>query len=171
MFVVGQIDKLCLVLAAMLGLPFLMHMLPAEAGQSAGMIWLPIFYAPLIAVFFFRPHVAFLAGLLAPTINRLLTGLPDIMMSKILTVELLVFVFVLWLWQKHFKDFWFMGVVAYITAKGASVLLFKWLSADMAGMTLLIYFWETLLRSLPGLCVLTLGTIITLRLKAKGRDD
>ena len=56
-----EIDKLFFVLLSMLFVPFFFHIIPQNPQAPLGAIWLPIFYAPLFAVIYFKKHVSFLA--------------------------------------------------------------------------------------------------------------
>jgi len=112
-----QIDKIAVVLTMMYILPFLFHMIPPSSALPLGAVWLPIFYAPLVAVIFFRAHVALLAAMVAPTINMLLTGRPAADMAKTLTIELTIFVIIAQLLHKRFKQPFGIGVISYVFAK------------------------------------------------------
>ncbi|MDZ7801744.1 MAG: hypothetical protein U5K81_13285 [Trueperaceae bacterium] len=57
-----------------------------------GSTLLPIFWAPLIALFVFGSVPAFAAAALAPIVNNLVTGLPPTPALSMITVELVVFV-------------------------------------------------------------------------------
>ena len=86
-----QVDKIIIVLAASSIIPLLIHFLPSPTQIPAGAVWLPIFYAPFIAVIFFKPHVAVFVSVLVPLLNMFLTGRPVPPMTNILIIELLIF--------------------------------------------------------------------------------
>jgi hypothetical protein len=99
----SQLDKMILTLATTCLLPLLVHTLPFFTAIHIGQQWLPIFYAPLIASLCFRPHVALIAGLCAPTINHVLFGVPEYHMSQLLTLQLLVFCGLFILIKKYWR--------------------------------------------------------------------
>jgi len=118
-----QLDQVALVVAVTCGLPLFVHAIPVTGGLLAGAVWLPIFYAPLMAVFFCLPHVALTSALLAPTINRLLTGQPDLLTIKMLTTELVIFVCFARIIYARWPKFGGIGVVAYLLASFVSKVL------------------------------------------------
>ncbi|NTV28671.1 MAG: hypothetical protein HGA80_01155 [Candidatus Omnitrophica bacterium] len=87
----GQVDKLALTLFLACAVPFLMHALPFAGAQDLGQRWLPIYYAPLVAVICFRPHVSLLACAIAPWLNHAIFGMPAASMASVLTLQLLCF--------------------------------------------------------------------------------
>src|SRR5687767_7770331 len=92
-----QIPATLVTLGLMWLIPVLVHLIPPFGdGTPLGVRLLPIFYAPLLAVFLFHPVVAVLASLAMPFINYLLTGMPPFNIAILLTVELVVFSLVLW---------------------------------------------------------------------------
>lgn len=110
-----QVIETAIILAATMLVPFLVHLFPAINGNPAGMVFLPIFIAPLVAVFFFRTHVALVAGLLAPVLNYLLLGHPAPQMVLVLSTEIVAFVLIVnWLKNK--------SLVKYIVAPMAFVV-------------------------------------------------
>jgi len=150
-----QVDKLILTLAVMIGLPLMVHALPVGRAVNLGQRWIPIFYAALWAAYFFRPHVAFGAALYAPLANRLITGNPAAGTVQMLTVELLVFVAIIYFVFRPRRYFWISGFAAYAVAKIVSILLFEiilsgasWSIAAHEGLQSVMTAW-------PGLCVLT----------------
>src|SRR3990172_7405742 len=69
-----QVPATIVTISLMIALPFLVHLAPPVGGIQMGAIMLPIFYAPLVAIFLFHPAVSIVAAMLAPTINLLVTG-------------------------------------------------------------------------------------------------
>lgn len=156
LFVFAQVDKLALVLLAMFGLPFFVHLIPVNSLEPLGAIWLPIFYAPLVAVLVFRFHVAVLAGMLAPMINMWITGRPEMIMAKTLTLELVVFVVLMKVLSLRLKNFWASGVFSYLLAKLFSILIFEVVWGAEVFPAALFSFLAAIERCLPGLLVLLL---------------
>ena len=110
-----QVIETVVVLFATMLIPFLVHLAPSINGNLSGMVFLPIFIAPLVAVFFFRIHVALIAGLLAPLMNYLILGRPGTEMVLLLSTEILVFVFLL-NWAKN------KSILRYIAAPLAFII-------------------------------------------------
>ena len=145
-----QIDKLFFILTATFLLPFLVHLIPWTDPTPLGAVWLPIFYAPLVAVFFFRAHVAILAAVMAPTLNMLLVGKPLPPMAKMLTVELIIFVLFSLGLSKIKKGFWAAGAVSYVLAKGISTYLLKMSGSGLG---------DALTTAVPGILLLLILNI------------
>lgn len=162
-----QLDKLIVVLTAMCVLPFLVHLIPIQSVKSLGTMWLPIFYAPLVAVICFRPHVALIAALIAPMINRVFVGLPDPIMANMLTLELIIFVVTLEVLCARKKDFWAMSLIAYSIAKMISIFVWKVVPGLMSWQATFVYFVNAVAIALPGLCVLFVIHFLVVHLKEK----
>ena len=64
-----QIPHTLIILAATMLLPVLFHLIPPVRDVPMGARLLPLFYAPLVAVLLFRPHVGLIAAALAPMLN------------------------------------------------------------------------------------------------------
>ncbi len=159
--VVWQLDRLLAVLAGMFVLPTLLHALPGF-GPGSGMIWLPIFYAPLIAMIYCRPHVGILAALIAPLLNSLLTGLPEGPMVWMLSVDLLLFSAIGMLFSKMFKTIPLTGACAYIAAKFIAVVVLGIVPVFLADLNRITAFWKIISGALPGLTVLLLINVVIL---------
>lgn len=115
-----QIPAAVVTIALMIGLPFLVHLAPPVGGTQVGAILLPIFYAPLAAVFLFHPAVSIVAAVLAPYINHLVTGRPTLQLASTLSVEVLAFSGVLLaLHRRNIYTVWAVPA-AYLLAKIAS---------------------------------------------------
>ena len=136
-FFVWQIDKLFGVLAGTFLLPFIFHVIPQSPGQPLGGLWLPIFYAPLVAVIWYRPHVAWMGAVAAPWLNWALLGMPTFPVARLLTAELVVFVLTAQLIMKMDKRLWVLGPVAYVGAKVFSVMVLQGQDWTMIGPSLL----------------------------------
>jgi hypothetical protein len=115
-----QVPATLVTISLMIALPFLVHLAPPVAGIQMGAIVLPIFYAPLVAVFLFNPAVSIVAAMLAPYINLLITGRPTLPVASALSVEVLAFSGVLLaLHRRNIYTVWAVPA-AYLLAKLAS---------------------------------------------------
>jgi len=154
---IWQIDKLLLVLSAMFFLPVIFHAIPVSSNLPIGAVWLPIFYAPLIAILCFKPHVALFAALSSPIINMLLTGRPSFDVAQTLSYELAIFVLVTnWLSGLK-KKFWLAGTIAYLFSKFAVVILMQ---KDLATVFQPIY------HAIPGIIILLIINFVVTHTKA-----
>jgi hypothetical protein len=108
-----QVKQTILLLAAAVIVPLLIHLIPAVNGQPAGAYLLPIFYAPLIAVLFFRFHTAFITAVFSPVMNYLITGNPHFQLVLTMSLELAVFVIVCYFLSKINTLRIITGVAAY----------------------------------------------------------
>jgi hypothetical protein len=118
-----QIKETALVLVATILLPVLTHLFPYSGQAPVGAVLLPIFIAPLVAAFYFRSHVAVLAGALAPFANMLLTGQPGWHFASVLSFELIIFSTAL-VSLRHVAILqWVLAPLALLLAKLSSYLL------------------------------------------------
>jgi hypothetical protein len=136
-------------LAAALVLPFIVHLIPAGAGPPYGARLLPIFFASLVLVLRGAPVPAIAVALLAPLLNRAVTGMPEGPMLPTLLVQLAIFTVLLVLALRASPRFARnLGPVAYLAAAALARPL---LGADLA-------VYETLRTALtvawPGLLLL-----------------
>jgi len=157
-----QIDKLVLTTIVTSLLPVLVHALPAPHAVNLGQVWLPIFYAPLVAALIFQPQVSLLAGLLAPTINHFLFNAPDLAMSRFLTLELVVFSAVLLILRRR-KSF-AVGdpIVAYLAAQAMAVIFLGIFPGRILASEFTAEMTRSLAPSLPGLIMLAvIGFLIS----------
>lgn len=144
-----QADKVLLTLVGTAFFPWMVHSFPASQGTSLGQIWLPIFWAPLVAILTCRRHVALTAVLLGPSLNHLIFGLPSIGMFYVLTFELLVFsVFLQAFGRKGTLRMGFV-VLAYLVAR----LLAVWLFGPKVFFEAFAIFLASVKTSWPGLIV------------------
>lgn len=167
----GRVEwsEIGMVLLAMLMAPLLIHLFPSFSNVPNGAVWLPIFYAPIFAVRYFRPHVSFAAGLLAPTVNFLLTGRPAGELVFPLTVELLLFSGLLVMLNPRWGQFVALPVLAYLATKLVSVVFFAVGTEMFSLANIASQFFRSLRVSLPGLCVLFLLSAVSIRLRKKGK--
>ena len=158
--IISGVYEVAAVLAVSVFLPFAIHFLPiANGGVPAGAVWLPIFYAPFVAIMFARPYVGMIGGILAPLVNYLVTGMPRPEMLFPLSIELFFFAaFSSYIFSKH-KEFIGNALVSYLLAK---LLLSVVSGAPQA-------FMDSLGVSLPGMAVLFFLNFVLVRFK-KGRD-
>lgn len=111
-----EVNWIIAAVACSVALPFLLHCIPNQSSVPIGAQFLPMFYAPFIAVFFFRPHVGMITALIAPLMNSWLTGLPVKEKIGFLTAELLIFTLIsLWLIKK-FPRFFTNACLAFVAS-------------------------------------------------------
>jgi hypothetical protein len=145
-------------------IPFLAHLLPHQGATPVGAIWLPMFYMPFMAVVLFRVHVGILAGLLAPLVNFLVTGLPEPRFLMVLSLELTLFALLVSLGSKSVRKIplWLLAPLGYVLAKlCSSAVLLAWphlLGAPIAPQQ---FFLQSVGTAWPGLCALALLGLLT----------
>ena len=111
-------------LSVALVLPFLVHLVPVEGGPPLGARLLPIFFASLVLVVRGAPLPALAVALLAPLLNRAVTGMPAGPMLPTLQLELLVFTGLVILTVRATPRLArFAGPVAYLVAAATATLL------------------------------------------------
>jgi hypothetical protein len=154
-----EVRETAFVLAVSVALPFTIHLLPAIAARPVGAMLLPMFYAPLIAVILFRPHVAIITGLLSPLLNSRLTGHPLPEMAGLLTFELVLFSVIALLIQRRWKSFPGSAVFAYLAAVLSAAAIFHFQP------------WNIITVALPGLTVLFLINKFLLKIQSRDNDD
>jgi len=138
-------------MALMIVLPLLIHLIPTVGKTPLGAFLLPIFYAPLAAVFLFHPLVSVFAGLVVPYVNYLLTGQPALPVAAGLSVELALFsIALLYFNQRKMSSLW-VAPMAYGLAKLGSILV-----GMLTGGFSLADWLSGLAYALPGLLVLVL---------------
>ncbi len=161
-----QIPALALTLFAMWLLPVLVHLLPlGNSPVPEGARFLPIFYAPVVAVWFFNPAVALVAGLLMPFINHGLTGLPPLNIAIIMSVELVAFTLLLMFSKSRWPRFWMAAPLAAILCKVFSAMLL--FAVPLVPAPPLKFFVDSVSVAWPGLLVLLTINLILLRVPAK----
>lgn len=160
-----QVKETILVLAATLLMPMLIHLIPVSASTPVGAVLLPIFYAPLVAVIFFRFHVALIPALLAPVINYFLTGHPAAHLLPVMTIELVVFVSAIaFIISMKNQISWIAAPLAYVVAKVGSVILLSIFPAlmEIGGFE---FAMISLSNAWPGMIMLLIINIVCLKLK------
>ncbi len=165
-----QIPHTLIILASAMLLPVLFHLLPVVNGVPAGARMLPIFYAPLVAVLLFRPHVGLITAALAPMLNYLITGRPEFGLVTLLSVELMTFTLMSRLALRMHLSVWLMVPLALIAAKTASFVLLYGLP-ELSALSPATYWQMTLLRGIPGLLILMGIAWTVTRYKARTPRD
>lgn len=141
--------------ALMLALPLVVH---AVGGRAAGAVWLPLFYAPLLAALVCHPAVSLAAAVLAPLLNHALTGMPPLPTAVVLMVELVVFATAVQILHRRWPRFWGAAPVAYLLGKLAALL---WLAVwPLLPVSAGAYFANSLSMAWPGLLVLLLINVL-----------
>lgn len=157
-----QITQTVAILAATMLLPILIHLLPNINGNISGAVLLPIFFAPMIATFIYKKHVALFAGIFAPMLNFLMMGRPAPEMVITLGFEVVAFVLMLGL----LKNF---NAIRYIAAPLAYLIssLIVVLSLSVIG-TLVnpLSFWvNSTFIAIPGILLLGILNIAILKFR------
>jgi hypothetical protein len=91
-----QVVETIILLAASVLFQFLIHLIPSS-GTPLGAVLLAMFFAPLVAVIFFKAHTALIVGILSPVLNYFITGSPRAEILPLMTIELVLFVSCLYL--------------------------------------------------------------------------
>jgi hypothetical protein len=91
-----QVVETIVLLAASVLFQFLVHLIPSS-GTPLGAVLLAMFFAPLVAVIFFKAHTALIVGILSPVLNYFITGSPKAEILPLMTIELVLFVSCLYL--------------------------------------------------------------------------
>jgi hypothetical protein len=173
MFITQRLQAPQVIVPATLGtiastmlLPILIHAIPSLNNIPMGARLLPIFFAPLVALYVFHPAVSLLASLLTPYLNQLLTGNPPQAMMLTLSAELTLFSALCLLVLKRFPKLWFVAPLAYIAAKALAQLVLK--TTQLVATPAWTNFFPSLSLALPGLVILLILNILLARLKQSG---
>lgn len=161
-----QLKQTVLVLATTMLMPFFVHLFPPIGNVPLGAQLLPMFYAPFIAVVFFRKHVALIAALLAPTLNYLITGFPSIQLVGILTFELLLFVQIVVFLNQYEKLAYVKAPLAYVLTKVVSSTLLL-LAPNLIGTSGFDFFVASISTASLGLVILLIISIVAKRIEIK----
>jgi hypothetical protein len=146
-----QVSGAILTIGLMVGLPFIVHILPGIGNTPLGAILLPIYYAPLTAIFLFHPAVSVFAGLVVPYLNFLLTGQPIMAIAPALSVELVIFSIAIYeINKRNITKFWVT-----LTAFGLAKLGSGIISFFIGNFSITSWIFG-LVFALPGLLVLML---------------
>ncbi len=158
-----QLPETLVVFIITLTLPLLVHLIPALGNTPMGERLLPVFYAPLVATFIFRPHVSLLSAMLVPLINFMLTSRPAADIFLIIFVELLIFTTVSLLIVKHNFPSLIHVLLAYLAAKSGSLLWIQYSPLSHYSGEATTYFLSTMTKGLPGIAVLVMLAMIMSR--------
>lgn len=153
--------KTAATVTGMVLLPILVHLIPFSGAAPLGAYLLPMFVAPLVAVFYLSPAGLVLAALLAPVLNHFLTGMPTSAVLPGLIAELVLFSLLVWWLVQKFPGIAGTSVLALISSKFA-VWIVGWLLGSSVSVGLI---FSGILRAVPGLLVLL---ILELLLRRKG---
>ena len=157
--------------AISLFLPVLFHLLPSSLGSSMGPQLLPIFYAPFIAVLFFRLPIALILGILAPFANWLFFGKPSIELVSQLACELSVFVLIAHALKEWKGIRWLNAPFSFIAAKigvWLGMMGLVWLQVE--GVTP-IFFSKAVEFAAPGIFILLGLNILMLSFKNREGNE
>ena len=154
--------------AAALAFPYLVHLLPAGQGPQVGATYLPIYWAPLLAVLLFGFAPALAAAALGPILNYWVTGSPPSFLLTSMTLELVAFVVILRLLLSLAPRNLVAVPLAFLAAR-ALVTAGTWLTSGMPAGS-----WAGLGSSLqtgwPGLAILAFSGAIVLWLSPRRPD-
>ncbi len=157
-----QVTQTLVILAATMLLPVMVHLLPSIGGNLSGAVLLPIFFAPMIAAFLYKKHVAIFAGIFAPLLNFLIMGRPAPEMVIMLASEIVLFVLVLG-WLKDIKGLRFAAApVAYLIA---SMIVALGLST-VGNLINPVSFWmNSTMIAIPGILLMGMINLAILRFR------
>ncbi|MDH3651165.1 MAG: hypothetical protein OEQ53_15880 [Saprospiraceae bacterium] len=157
----GDFSLTMIVLVVAVAIPFFVHLIPYSGSVPIGAKLLLMFFAPLVAIILFRFQVAFVAAILAPIANYVLTEQPVLELSLLLSLELGLFTaFVYFLLQSKILR-WIAAPLAYLGAKLFSSLVIGWLPLEMTSTE----FWLTSVSNgLPGILILLAINLLALQL-------
>jgi hypothetical protein len=157
-----QVTETLIILAATMLLPVLVHLLPNINGNLSGAVLLPIFLAPMIAAFFYKKHVAILAGIFAPLLNYLIMGRPAPEMVIMLASEIVLFALLL-VWLKN------INVIRYIAAPLAYLVASLAVASVLSVVGTLanpVLFWmNSTTIALPGIILMGIINVAILRFR------
>ena len=149
-----QIKETAIILILSVFIPFLIHFLPDYNGIVVGAILLPMFWAPYIAVKFFKFHVGLIAALVSPVINYLITGNPRIEIMTLMTIQLTLFVITAGL-LKNLKTLKYLNAfLSYIIAVVSASILLILIPSLMPGLVIGNYFTAAFVTAIPGIVML-----------------
>jgi hypothetical protein len=147
-------------------LPALIHLLPFAGATPLGAYYLPIFVGPFLAAWLFDPFVAVAASLLMPMLNHTVTGMPNLKMTLILTLELVVFSLTVSSLRTWKSLRYYIAAFAVLVAKLCSLALVALFPA-LSLLPSLGFFVQSVVTALPGIVLLTLLNVAMV----KASDD
>jgi hypothetical protein len=162
-----SVSESALLLALSAAVPPLVHLLPSWDLAPLGAHLLPMFWMTFVAAYLFGARVGAVAGLFAPAVNLLLTGLPAWRHLSVLSCELIVFsVGTAWA-VRRFPRFWLLAPLGYVVAKlfstgvQAATGVFGDIGAPLA------FFQRSLGNAVAGLIVLAAINFTLVRVSPK----
>lgn len=157
-----QITQTVVILAATMILPLLIHLLPNINGNISGAVLLPIFFAPMIATFIYKKHVAILAGIFAPLLNFLIMGRPAPEMVITLGFEVVAFVLILGLLKNLNAIRYIAAPLAYLIS---SVIVVLSLSVIGTLVNPLSFWMNSTIVAFPGIILMGILNIVILKFR------
>jgi hypothetical protein len=151
--------------------PLLVHVVPVPADARLGPRLLPIFYAPLLAALWGRRPSAIALAILAPWLNRIVTGYPSVAGAVVMAAELLVFVGVFRWLAARIGPRWYHAAFAYLAAMAAATLAAAVVPGLIGGQAAIPWALRSIVLGLPGLGILLLINGAALRFYPPGSDD
>lgn len=149
-----------LVLIATILLPLFVHLIPAINGIPTGAYLIPFFYAPLIAVYLFKPLTVATAGFIAPYIYHLISGAPAINISGILSLEIVSFVYLMFIMNSKFNKASWIAPAAYLMAKVVSFLILLIIPVSLISGSPIDFLFTSTLYAVPGIFILYLINLL-----------
>ena len=156
-----QVVETVLLLAGSILLQFLIHLIPSS-GTPIGAYVLAMFFAPLIAIIFFKPHTAFVVAILSPILNYLISGSPIAVILPLMTIKLVLFVSCLYLFfniKSIKKISALLAILVSLTLSPFIVSLFSSYNKNVL---------STLTTAIPGILLLTVVNYFLVRYQEKG---
>lgn len=132
-------------------IPFAVHLVPWSGERPLGAYLLPMFWATLVAVYFFGTRTGLATALCAPAINLMVTGLPALHGAVFASFELVVFVCALAWMVRRWPRVVGLAPVGYVVAKLCTAGL--QVALGDAGVSV-ASLQHSFTRALPGLLVL-----------------
>jgi membrane-associated HD superfamily phosphohydrolase len=156
-----------IITACTLLLPFIFHLFPPIYNTPIGALFLPIFYAPFVALVFYRTHVGLLAGALAPLINHLVTGQPILHVASVLSFELVIFVLIAAFLLKTLNGYFITAPLAYLLTKvvsSISLTIIDWVPYNLSGTD---FFVNSISNGIGGIIILGIINYFAIKIKSK----
>ena len=138
-----------LFMALGLVVPMLFH------GLGLGPMLMPMFWPLALAGYWLSPALAAVVGLLTPSLSALVTGMPPIPMVWRMMAELAVLpALTAWLYRKTTGSAWIITPLSLVVSLAVGLTLAAVL-APLLGWPARLYALAGLLRSLPGLVIIS----------------
>ena len=159
-----RVAETMLLLLGSVILQFIIHLIPPVNGIPLGQILLPAFYAPLIAILFFRLHVGLIAAIAGPILNYFITGAPKPEILAALTIEVAIFTIV---YNILINDTRIKNTSAFISIIAAVLFSFLLLPILDESSFANANFLQSFIIIIPGIVLLSFLNIFLLRYKSK----